>query len=202
MNKLCKIVSMIVLMMVVISVSISVSAYTNDNVIAYITKAHTVNGRTVQLSSSQRESLKQYLQNNPVTDAEANEIITKLDTAKAKIDNSGATNLSQLSDSVKAEVVSLVKEAGSIAGLDVQVDTTNEIVTIKDSKGNTIISATSYSQFNGDVKSSTTSGTQSSSTTTTTKLVYTGNDYSVVLKTIVAIVAIAIAGVIVKKYAK
>ena len=156
MNKLLKTISVIVMMLMMISVSISVNAYTNDDVIKYISKAHTVNGRTVRLTKAQRQSLSQYLKNNPVTEDEANEIIAKLDLAKSKIDNSGATNLSQLSDSIKAEVVSLVKTAGSIAGLDVQLDTVNEIVTIKDSKGNTIISATSYSQFNTNSKSNTT----------------------------------------------
>lgn len=217
MNKLCKIVSIAALIMIVISVTMTAQAYTNDNVIAYITKAHTVNGRTVQLSTNQRQSLTQYLQNNPVTDSEADEIIAKLDEAKAKIDNSGATNLSQLDQSIKAEVVSLVKSAGAIAGLDVQIDTVNEIVTIKDSNGNVIISATSYSEFTGkengnkkgnqsNTSSSTQSGNSSTSTSNSTtgkKLVYTGKDYSVVIKTIIAIVAIAILGVILKnKYAR
>lgn len=215
MNKLCKIVSIAALIMIVISVTMTAHAYTNDNVIAYITKAHTVNGRTVQLSANQRQNLTQYLQNNPVTDSEADEIIAKLDEAKAKIDNSGATNLSQLNQSIKAEVVTLVKSAGAIAGLDVQIDTANEIVTIKDLNGNVIISATSYSEFDGNGKgnggseSSSTksenSSTSSDSTTSTAskKLVYTGKDYSVAIKTIIAIVAIAILGVILKnKYAK
>lgn len=217
MNKLCKIITVVALVMIVISITMTAQAYTNDNVIAYITKAHTVNGRTVQLSAKQRQSLTQYLQNNPVTDSEADEIIAKLDEAKAKIDNSGATNLSQLDQSIKAEVVSLVKSAGAIAGLDVQIDTVNEIVTIKDSNGNVIISASSYSEFTGkengnkkgnqsNTSSSTQSGNSSTSTSNSTtgkKLVYTGKDYSVVIKIIIAIVAIAILGVILKnKYAK
>ena len=188
MNKLCKIISMIVLMIAIISISISVNAYTNEDVISYVTRTHVVNGRKAQLPGTQRESLRKYLKENPVTDSEADEIIAKLDQAKALIDNSGATSLSQLSDSIKAEVVSLIKSAGSIAGLVVEVDTVNETVTIKDSKGNVIIGATSYSEFNYY-----NSG----------KLVYTGNDNSVAIKTIVAIVAVAISGVVLKnKYAK
>lgn len=187
MNKLCKIMSTIVLMIAIISISISVNAYTNEDVISYVTRAHVVNGRTEQLNGTQRESLRKYLQENPVTDSEADEIIAKLDQAKALIDNSGATSLSQLSDNIKAEVVSLIKSAGAIAGLQVEVDTVNETVTIKDSNGNIIIPATSYSRLdNGNGK-----------------LVYTGNDNSVFVKSIVAIVAIAITGCVLKnKYAK
>lgn len=210
MNKLSKIVSVIVLMIIMISMSITVNAYTNNDVISYVTKAHTVNGRTVQLSKSQRQSLTKYLQENPVTDSEANEIIAKLEEAKAKIVNSGATNLSQLSDSVKAEVLSLVKSAGKIAGLDVQVDTVNETVTVKDSNGNVIISATSYKQFNTNPTSNNNGSNKPGKPSISNvkkengeKLVYTGNDYSVIIKTIVAIVAIAIVGIVSKnKYAK
>lgn len=50
---------------------------------------------------------------------------------------------------------------------------------------------------------STTTNNHVNTTTTTQKLVYTGKDYSVIIKSIVAIVAIAIAGVIiVKKHEK
>lgn len=208
MNKVVKVMSMIAIMIAVIAMTVSVQAYTNQDVISYVTKAHTVNGRTVQLSQTQRQSLTQYLNENPVTESEANDIIAKLDKAKSLIDNSGATNLSQLSSSIKGEVISLVKEAGRIAELDVQVDMENETVTIKTLKGKVIISATSYSQFNKDVQkpgttTTTNSGsTSNGSTTTGKKLVYTGNTNTAGIQTIVAIVAIAIAGVCIKKYAK
>lgn len=206
MKKLLKILSLIVIM--IFMVTLSVQAYTNEDVISYVTKPHTVNGRTVQLSSGQRESLTQYLRNNAVTESEANDIIGKLDKAKSLIDNSGATNLAQLSESIKGEVISLVKEAGRIADLDVQVDTKNETVTIKDLKGNTVISATSYSQFNGNPQttagtSASNSGTSTTSKGSSSKLVYTGNNYKVELQAVIAIVAVAIAGILVKnKYAE
>jgi len=203
MNKLCKIISIIAVMMIVISISITAQAYTNENVIAYITKAHTVNGRTVQLSNQERKSLTQYLRNNPVTDGEADEIIAKLDEAKTKIANSGATNLSQLDETVKAEVVSLVKSAGAIADLNVQVDTVNEIITIKDSEGKVVISATSYSELEKDNGSHSITKPSTNKSNNDKKLVYTGNDYSLVIKSIIAIVAVAITGMIIKnKYAK
>lgn len=211
MNKVYKIISVMLLIMVVISMTMSVNAYTNESVISYISKAHTVNGRTVQLTGTQRESLTKYLKENPVTDAQANEIIAKLDEAKALIDNSGATDLSQLSENIKAEVVSLVKSAGAIAGLEVQIDTKNETITIKDRNGNVIIRATSYSELNKTAASN--SNANAGSTTSAQgnnnkakpakKLVYTGANYSVALKTIIAIVAVAIVGMVFKnKYAK
>lgn len=213
MNKLYKIISIALLIIVVISMTMTVNAYTNESVISYISKAHTVNGRTVQLSGTQRESLTKYLRENPVTDSEANEIIAKLDEAKALIDNSGATDLSQLSENIKAEVVSLVKSAGAIAGLEVQIDTKSETITIKDKNGNVIIRATSYSELNKTAGSN--SNANASSTTNAQgsnknnakpekKLVYTGGaNYVVALKSVIAIVAVAMVGMVLKnKYAK
>lgn len=201
MNKLSKIVSIAILIIAVLS--ISVSAYTNADVIDYVTRAHTVNGRTAQLDKAQRESLSKYLRDNPVSNSEADEIIAKLDKAKSLIDHSGATSLSNLSTSIKAEVVALIKEAGAIAKLDVEVDTVKETVTIKTRGGKTIIGATSYSQFNTNPASNS-SNANSSTTSNSNKLVYTGNSFSIDMTKIgIAIVAIAIAGVVLKhKYAK
>ncbi len=215
MNKLSKIISVIVLMIVMISMSAVVNAATNDDVISYVTMAHTINGRTFQLDKAQRQSLTQYLKENPVTNSEADEIIAKLNEAKIKLEQTGATNASQVSESVRAEVVSLVKSAGEIAGLDVQVDITKEFVTIKTLDGKkTIVKAISYTKYLSDEKVTPNAGTNNSGATnnnsgsstsnkTGNKLVYTGNDGSVAIKTIVAIVAVASVGLGIRKiYAK
>lgn len=66
-----------------------------------------------------------------------------------------------------------------------------------DNNGNS--SNNSGSNSNG---SSTTGTNIVSKTSTAKKLVYTGNDYSLVIRIVVAIVAVAIVGIAVKKYAK
>jgi len=108
-------------------------------------------------------------------------------------------------------------------------NTINNIVTVKDLKGNVIVSAKSYAQYfvrdnNTDNNTntdntekpgnsnSTNGGTSvtvnnnnnnnSNNNSNGTKLVYTGNDFSVVTKTILAVVAMASIGMVVKKYAK
>ena len=211
MNKLSKIISVIVLMIVMISMSAVVNAATNDDVISYVTMAHTINGRTFQLDKAQRQSLTQYLKENPVTNSEAVEIIAKLSEANIRLVQTGATNASQVSERVRAEGVSLVKSAGEIAGLDVQVDISKEIVTIKTLDGKkTVVKAISYTKYLSDEKVTTNNSNSSSNKTNTStsnktgnKLVYTGNDNSVAVKTIVAIVAIASVGLGVRKiYAK
>ena len=196
MSKLNKVLVILALVAMVLSVTITVNASTNNDVIAYISKAHTVNGRTAQLSSSQIQSLTQYLNNNPVSDDEAGQIIANLENAKTTISNAGATKLSDLSESTKSQIMNYVKTAGSLAGLSVSFNTSNETVTIKDMNGNVIVSATSYSSLNSYTVSST------SSSSTSGKLVYTGNNYSSVIILGVAIVAIATAAVFVKKNAK
>lgn len=274
MNKLCKIASVIAVIMVVIIASISVQAYTNNDVIDYITASHEINGRTLQLTTANALRLKLYFEDNPVTDDQADAIIAKLNEAKSKLEASGASTATEVKAiaGLETEVVTLIQEAGDIAGLDIQVNTVTEIVTIKDKAGNNIIAPTAYLELFGSNKpddpkppvdpddpkppvdpddpnkpdkpdkpvnpdkpnkpvnpdnkpnnsdnnnnnnannnsNSNTNNANSSSTTTdkvvnqstAKKLVYTGNDYSFIIKTIIAIVAVAITGVVIKRHAK
>ena len=263
MSKLCKILSVIAVVAIVIFASISVRAYTNNDVIDYITGEHEVNGRTLQLNQKNAARLKLYFEENPVTDDQANEIIAKLEDARNKLTAAGVSTASEVKAydainhaTLELDVVTLIQEAGAIAGLDIEVDTVNEIVTIKDKDGNNIINPTDYldlfgsntpdapnkpvdpdkpnkpedpskpvnpnkpnnsnnnnnnSNNNNSNSNNSNSNNNNASTTTTStnnntkgtkKLVYTGNDYSFVIKTIVAIVAVAIMGIVIKKYAK
>lgn len=230
MNKIMKIMSIVAMMILVICMSNSVQAYHNEDVISYITRAHTVNGRTLQITESVAQRLTQFLKDNPVTDAKADIIIAKLEEAKAVLSTSNSNTLEGVDNAIKAEVIKLVKEAGKEAGLNIEVDTINNIVTVKDLKGNVIVSAKSYAQYfvrdnNTDNNTntdntekpgnsnSTNGGTSvtvnnnnnnnnSNNNSNGTKLVYTGNDFSVVTKTILAVVAMASIGMVVKKYAK
>jgi len=216
MNKLMKLISMLFIMLLIISMSISVKAYTNDDVINYIRRAHTVNGRTMQLNKNESAKLEAYLRQNPVTNEQADEIIAKLEEARAKLESTGVNEMSKVSDSVKSEVIDLIKSAANIAGLDIQVDTVNDIVTVKSLKtGEVIISSVTYqrlflnSDTNGKpvkptkpIGSGETGQTTSPTTTTSGKLVYTGNDYTVIIKSVIAIVAVAIAIVTGKKVCK
>ncbi len=199
MNKVCKILG--IMAIILCMMTLSVKAYTNDDVITYITSKHTVNGRTMQLEADQRESLRQYLKQNPVTDTQAGDIIAKLDRAKSIISDTGATSLSQISDSVKGQLMFLVKDAGKIAGLLVEIDTVNNIITIKDSKGNVIIRPTSYNILFSNPAASTGESTTTKKSSTN-KLVYTGNHYGISKQMILAIVVVAMSGLLVKKYAK
>ncbi len=234
MNKIMKIMSVVAMMILVICMSNSVQAYNNEDVISYITKAHTVNGTTLQITESVAQRLTQFLKDNPVTDAKADIIIAKLEEAKAVLGTSNSGTLEGVDNAIKAEVIRLVKEAGKEAGLSIEVDTINNIVTVKDLKGNVIVSAKSYAQYfvrgnnnnnnnnntgntekpgnsnsaNGGTSvivnnnNNNTNNNSNSNSSNGTKLVYTGNDFSFVIKTILAIVAMASIGMVVKKYAK
>ena len=200
MNKLNKLFAILATLIIVMSVTLTVNATTNTDVINYISSPQTVNGVTLKLTSSQVSSLTTYLTENPVNDADAANIISNLDAAKAVITNSGATSLSGLTSDQKTQVMNYVKTAGNYAGLTIEFDTVNETVTVKDLNGNIIISAASYA----DASKYTVSGksdSTSSGTTSSSSLVYTGSNYSVAIIG-VAVVAIATIAVIVKKNSK
>ena len=119
----------------ILAMSISVNAYTSAELADYITGAHLIGGNQYKLTDSNAATVKSYLNEYPVTDAQASQIKTLLDQAKAKANSK--SDLSQLTDAEKAEIISLLQQAGAVAGLTVNVDTVNNTITV--SKGNTIL---------------------------------------------------------------
>lgn len=190
MNKISKILVMAVVILVVVTISLSVNAVSNSDLISYVTGEHTVLGTKYQLSSEQKDTVKNYLTQNPVDDATAESIKADLVEAVNQLNATGATGLDKVSDSAKAKVTSLLKSAGSKAGLVVTVDTSAKTITVKDGSGNTLIS----NSYTSAVASTSASVSQSTSGT----LVYTGTSYIVGIS-ILAIIAVAIVLVLRKK---
>lgn len=199
----------------ILALTNSVSAYTSAELSNYITGTHLINGSQYKLTDAQAANVKAYLDSNPVTDAQAAQIKAKLDEAKSKAN--ATTDLSQMSDANKAEIVSLLQDAGAIAGVTVSVNTQNNTLTVSD--GNTVLLNGSYATAgNGGLTvkfgnaGGTTSGaaaaTGSSAGTTTASnggastFVYTGANNSI-FAVIAVLAVVAVSTVSVKKvYAK
>ena len=128
--KLSKSLIMAFVFVAVITMSLSVNAFSNTDLITYLTNTQTVNGTSYVLSAEQQIAVKDYLNAHPVTDEVAESIKNDIETAKAKIAATGAKKPSELNQTVKGEVISLVKSAGNKAGVDVVVDLQNKTVTI------------------------------------------------------------------------
>ena len=197
----------------VLVLSVSVSAYTSADLANYITGTHLISGNQYKLADAQAANVKAYLQSNPVTDAQAEQIKSLLEQAKSKV--SGDIVLSQMTSAEKAEIISLLQQAGAIAGLTVSVDSDANTITVSD--GRTVLLSGSYvNAGNGGLTvkfgpvggSASGAATGSASTTATASnggaktFVYTGANNSV-FAVIALLAVVAVSTVFVKKvYAK
>jgi hypothetical protein len=203
MKRLLRVLCVFVVILAVITMTNTAKAYTNSDLKSYLNSAHIVNNMTFELTSEQKDAINKYLDKNQVTDTVATSIMADLKKVESEVAATGATDVSQISDSVKSSITSTIKTAGNKAGLDVNVDTKNKTVMVTSQKDGSTILSKSYK--NGNIvkvtKSSTgtastaSTGTQSSSTTTATTgstLLYTGANYTIFAISALAIVAVAI----------
>ena len=199
--KLSKMPLIVILVIVLISALIvSANAYTSTELSDYITGTHTICGIQYRLTDSNAANVKDYLSKNPVTDDQAVQIKSILDTAKAKANS--YTDLTQISDAQIAELISILQQAGNVAGLTVNVNTEANIITV--TKGNTVLLNGRYvDNGNGGVTIRVGgSGTTNPSNGGAKTFVYTGADYSVFAGiALLAVVAVSIIYVR-KVYAK
>ncbi len=130
MNKLYRILTIVVIMVIAIVASIFVQVqafeYTNDGVIKYVTSAHEMNGVTLQLTTTNALSLKGYFLDNPVSDEEAREIIDNLELARKALEDAGVKTTSEVRGipGLQDKVTDYIEKACDVAGLTLVIDTT------------------------------------------------------------------------------
>lgn len=135
-------------------------------------------GAKYGMTSADKVKIERYLSENPVTDAEANAVLAKADEAVAVMENAGVTNYDKLTTAQKDELKSIAKSAAEI--IDVKLVFKKGSVEIYDKSGKLIETVT---ENNG-------------------KLAYTGNNVnSVLVVSIIAIIALAITVVAKKTFA-
>lgn len=126
-------------------------------------------GSKYGMTSADKVKIERYLKENPVTDAQANEILTKADEAIAVMEAAGTTDYSKLTDAQKDQIKSIANSAADI--IDVKLVFKKNTVEIYNNAGKLI---ETIGNNNG-------------------KLAYTGNNVNVVLTTsVIAVIALAI----------
>lgn len=170
-----KTLKIMVIAMLLILVATTVQAYTNDELVTYLTSSKTIAGKSMSLSADEKGAVRKYLESNPLSDEDAEAVKNKVDAAIAIMDNAGVTDITKLSDADKDAIVALVNSAAEIAGVTVNIDTAKKTVTVKDSKGK-VLFAEDY--------------------TTRETITYTGANYAMYIVPVVAIIAVAMVVVI------
>ena len=170
-----KVLKIVFVFAILLFCNVTVSrAATNEELIAYATKAFNVNGTTVELKAADKVKVKRYLEQNPVTEAEADQIISKIDAGVSLLEAENVTDLTKLSTAKKQELLSLGQQAAKIAGAELTYDSNSKAISVyKD-------------------------GVLIDQATTSSALVQTGNsDYSYIVYVVAGVAIIAIAGFVV-----
>ena len=128
-----------------------------------------VKGKKYGMTTADKVRIERYLSENPVTDEQANQIMSKADEAVAVMENAGVTNYNKLTQDKKSELKTIAKETADIVGAKLVFKSGS--VEIYDANGKLI---ETVARNNG-------------------KLAYTGNNSVNVVLTVSVIAMIALA---------
>lgn len=126
-------------------------------------------GKKYGMTTADKVRIERYLSENPVTDEQANQIMSKADEAVAVMENAGVTNYNKLTQDKKSELKTIAKETADI--VDAKLVFKSGSVEIYDANGKLI---ETVAQNNG-------------------KLAYTGNNSVNVVLTVSVVAMIALA---------
>lgn len=172
MKKVLKIV--LIFSILLLSLVTVAKAATNEELIAYTKKSFDINGKTVELKAADKVKVQRYLEQYPVTEEQADQIIAKIDEGIAILRAGGVTDPTKLSQAKKEEILALGQQAARIAGAELTYDAKNDAISI-------------YRN-----------GILIDQATTSDALVQTGeNNYSYIVYAIAGVAVVAIAGFVV-----
>jgi len=190
MNKVSKILVMAIVILAVITMSLNVNAST-EKLKAYVGDIHNINNMVFELTDSQKTVVLNYI--STLDDATAESIYQDILKVESLVGSTGATNVKNISKSVKSEIIGIATSAAAKAGLALTVNTSNNTFTLtKNVDGNVLISGSA------DALTSYVTAGSSSAASGSQTLLYTGANYAVYAVAVLAIVAVAI---VVKKRA-
>lgn len=164
-------ISILAVMLILMTVT-GVNATTNDNLAQTLYNI----GAKYGMTNGDKVKIERYLADNPVTEAEANAIVAKANSAAKIMDEAGTTDYKSLPADKKAELKSLANEAAGIVGATLSFKA-NSVEIYKDGK---LIETIGN---NGG------------------KLAYTGNNNIVLVVSSIAVIALASVAVARKKLA-
>ena len=133
MKKLATITLLVV--MLVAFLAGTVNAATESELLEYLSKDFTVGGETVSISESDKVKIERYLNENEVTEEQADYVISKVDEAVAVLQSAGETDLTKLSREDKDSLISIANDAADELGLSLSYDASSKTLSVyKDGK--------------------------------------------------------------------
>lgn len=112
-----KTVTLLMVLLLIVGSSASVFAATEDDIIQALRDAKVPETYIIQAEN--------YLKENDVTSEDASAIIAKIEDSKAILDAAGVTNVTELSDADKQELLDNVRSAGEVLDLTFTISASN-----------------------------------------------------------------------------
>lgn len=136
MKNLKKITLLVVVLL--LALSVKTFAMTQDELVEYVTKEHTINGTTYKAPDRYKRELENYLIDHPITDAQADEMKTKFDNLLAYINSLGKTHIKDLTKSEKQTLLDKANEITAIVNVTVKYNATDKTIEFYDADGKKI----------------------------------------------------------------
>lgn len=165
-----KVSKILIVFIIAIMFATTVKGATKQELIDYASKEHTIGGESFKLSSENIVKIERYLEENTISEADADKVIEKAEAVKKLMNDAGVSYPGDLSSANKEKAMQLANEAAELLKVTLNFDMKNNVIEIyKDGKKIDVVS------FEGN-----------------NKLAYTGNNsYIYILPATVAVVALA-----------
>ena len=154
MKKTIRLISIALLSAVVaVSASVSVSAAginsAEQKILDELKTTVEMEGNLKTLPESYINQAENYFNTVEITDAQADEIISKIESTKTYLTETGAVNYAALTDAQVDTFISKCKEVAAVVDLKIEYEKSTETVTIVDDEGKTVFVA-EHIGANGD----------------------------------------------------
>ena len=147
-----------------------VNASAGDDLLAELSKTHTIGGKEVTITAADKVRVERYLAEHEITEAQKDTVLAKFYAIIDIMNAEGVSDVAKISETKKKEAIKLAEEAAAALNLKLVADTVSNTIKVYDLNGKLIESA---KVENG-------------------KLVYTGNDSNIyVVVSVVALIAVA-----------
>ena len=113
----------IISILILIGATNVVNAVTEAELEEYLLGTHIVAGKEVTLTSSEKKQLKDYFDENDITDEQAETIKAKVDECLAIMNKEGVTDVKELTTASKQAMLKKAQEAAAVVGLKVDMST-------------------------------------------------------------------------------
>lgn len=108
----------------------TVNAATESELLNYLSKDFTVAGETISISESDKVKVERYLNENEVTEEQADNIIAKVDEVIAIMNEAGESDITKLSREDKDKIISIANGVADELGLTLSYDASSKTLSV------------------------------------------------------------------------